>query len=453
MTVKKPIGKILLRQRALRPDELDRALAERGEGRLASRLAKQGTITDAAALKALSEQHGVPGIDLSESCVELGALALLPREIATEYRVLPLRELEACVCVAMADPRDKARIDELGQGFGKRVHPFVALESALDVAIERAYEGKPISSSGCSETPLSPCVLPGLVLDDAMAEIATAEDVEEPNFEDVSHPPQMSDSAADPSETSRTILLAIADHDLRKLLVQLLSHSGRVIDADSGAVALDWLGQSNPDLVVIDARLPDRLGFEIARRIKRGECSRHVPIILIGAASGAWQSAERLKRTLPVEFVIEQPVRVAPIMSAAEAFLREPRHPKGSEAARAREVGLALRSGSEAYRRGDLEEALSHVRRGVALDPFGFGVHFQLGLLCAKSGQIFDAIGALEAAVATDGKHFSCLKSLAILHQKAGYRDLAVETWEHALKNAPDEAARQSIRERLLKLL
>ena len=66
MSEKKQIGKILLRQRALTPEQLDRALAEQKGDRLASRLAADGTITDVAALKALSEQHGIPGIDLTQ---------------------------------------------------------------------------------------------------------------------------------------------------------------------------------------------------------------------------------------------------------------------------------------------------------------------------------------------------------------------------------------------------
>ena len=48
MSEKKQLGKILLRQRALSPEELDRALAENKGGRLASRLAASGAITDVA---------------------------------------------------------------------------------------------------------------------------------------------------------------------------------------------------------------------------------------------------------------------------------------------------------------------------------------------------------------------------------------------------------------------
>ncbi|MGC4065338.1 MAG: hypothetical protein QM784_11960 [Polyangiaceae bacterium] len=61
---KKPLGRILLEQRAVSPEQLDKALADKsGAGRLASRLTEQGVLRDVEALKALSEQFGVPGID------------------------------------------------------------------------------------------------------------------------------------------------------------------------------------------------------------------------------------------------------------------------------------------------------------------------------------------------------------------------------------------------------
>src|SRR4051812_38544172 len=126
MDDKKHIGKILLRQRALRPDELDSALAKPGEGRIASRLASEGVISDVAALKALSEQHGVPGIDLSQVCLRLDNLELLPREIAEKHRLLPVLDREDRLFVAMADPRERSVIEELEFVTGKRVYPYVA---------------------------------------------------------------------------------------------------------------------------------------------------------------------------------------------------------------------------------------------------------------------------------------------------------------------------------------
>src|SRR6187431_3159494 len=142
MTEKKQIGKILLRQRAISQDQLDRALADRKGGRLASRLAADGTITDVSALKALSEQHGIPGIDLNQVCLRLEDLDLLPREIAEKHLILPVLVRDDRLFIAMANPREKKVIDELEFVTGKKVYPYVALEGPLSVVIEEAYEKK-----------------------------------------------------------------------------------------------------------------------------------------------------------------------------------------------------------------------------------------------------------------------------------------------------------------------
>jgi len=62
-------------------------------------------------------------------------------------------------------------------------------------------------------------------------------------------------------------------------------------------------------------------------------------------------------------------------------------------------------------------------------------------------------VSELETAVSVNPQHFPAVKNLAILYQKAGFRNKAVETWERALALAPDETTRVSIREHLLKLL
>ena len=59
----------------------------------------------------------------------------------------------------------------------------------------------------------------------------------------------------------------------------------------------------------------------------------------------------------------------------------------------------------------------------------------------------------LETALHINGRHFPALKNLAVLYQKAGFRNKAIETWERALGVAPDDPTRQSIKEHLLGLL
>ena len=93
------------------------------------------------------------------------------------------------------------------------------------------------------------------------------------------------------------------------------------------------------------------------------------------------------------------------------------------------------------------------LKRGIGIDPLAYRLHFHLGLLYGKKGRVYDAVSELETAVEINSRHFPAVKNLAILYQKAGFRNKAVEMWERALSLAPDEETKQSIREHLLNLL
>ena len=338
MSEKKQIGKILLRQRALRPDDLDQALAEPGEGRLASRLAAEGTISDVAALKALSEQHGIPGIDLSQICLKLEHLELLPREIAETHAILPVLERDDRLFVAMADPREKHVIDELEFVTGKRVYPYVALARALASVIEQAYtrktrgesyyigpncppallqklgideNGEPLASpESAVELPTTaeaPLSAPGVVVDDEVAGVSRDDDIEERDFGDTSRELSVVglSEVPPPGADSKTILVVDDEAEIRRMLTHLLSRAGfRVLEADRGMVALRMVREHAPDLLVLDAMLPELHGFEIAKRIKNSERYKHIPIIMVSAVYRGWRYAEDVKQSFGVDHFI-----------------------------------------------------------------------------------------------------------------------------------------------------
>jgi DNA-binding response OmpR family regulator len=488
MSEKKQIGKILLRQRALRPDDLDQALAEPGEGRLASRLSAEGTISDVAALKALSEQHGIPGIDLSQICLKLEHLELLPREIAETHAILPVLERDDRLFVAMADPREKHVIDELEFVTGKRVYPYVALARALATVIEQAYtrktrgesyyigpncppellrklgideNGEPLASpESALELPTTveaPLSAPGVVVDDEVAGVSQDDDIEERDFGDTSRELSVVglSEVPPPGADSKTILVVDDEAEIRRMLTHLLSRAGfRVLEADRGMLALRMVREHAPDLLVLDAMLPELHGFEIAKRIKNSERYKHIPIIMVSAVYRGWRYAEDVKQSFGVDHFIEKPFRIQEIVQCVESTLKErPAWPSDIARDLSAEAESALNAGIAAYRDGNIDEAITHLKRGTAIDPLAFRLHFHLGLLYGKKGEVFDAISELEAAIDSNGQHFPALKNLAILYQKAGFRNRAVEMWERALPFAPDDATRQSIRQHLLKLL
>lgn len=501
MTEKKQIGKILLRQRALSPEQLERALAENKGGRLASRLAAEGTITDVSALKALSEQHGIPGIDLGQICLRLETLDLLPREIAEKHLILPVLMRDDRLFVATANPRERKVLDELEFVTGKKVYPYVALESSLEVVIEDAYSrkargdafyvgshcpqeildklgiGKDGEPLGSEPEPLAavrspsdrPLHAPGVVVDDEVGRLSESDDIEERDLEDmspedsvvgrVSEPPGKSPESPlpPPLPGAQTILVVDDEVDIRRMLTRLLARSGyRVLEADRGVTALRLVKEQTPDLIVLDAMLPEVHGFDIARRIKGSRRYGSIPIVMVSAVYRGWRYAEDLRQTLGVDDFIEKPFTLQDVLARIQGLLgrRQPSPPPPeADAAGSSEIEKALTAGIEAYKAGRLDEAIDHLKHGLSIDPLAFRLRFQLGLLYGRKNQVFEAVSELETAVSLNSQHFPAVKNLAILYQKAGFRNKAVETWERALALAPDDATRLSIREHLLRLL
>ena len=473
---KKALGRIALHQRAVQ---------SRGG-------AVEDEQVDLEGLKALSEQHGVPGIDLTQICVRLQDLDLLPREIAQRHGILPVLVRDDRVFVAMVSPGDKHVIDELEFVTGKKVYPYVALPGALARAQEAAYDlrnrGEAFyigprcpedtlrrmgALSQDSDLDMGPAAgrvsdpqEPPRVVDDATGKAASRTDISEADFPNTSGdlsvvtdlpetPP--SSSRPDPGPNARTILVVDDEVDIRKMLSRLLVDRGyHVLEADRGLQALRLVKEKVPDIIILDAMLPEVHGFEIARRIKGSQRYGHIPIIMISAVYRGWRYAEDIKASYGVDAYIEKPFRIAEILKAIDEFAAKatPAKPPVTDREKVSEAAeQALAAGVAAYQAGNLDAAIEHLKRGVNIDPLAYRLHFHLGLLCGKKGLLYEAIQHLERALDINARHFPAMKNLAVLYQKAGFRNKAIETWERAIAVAPDEATKQSIKELLLGLL
>jgi hypothetical protein len=143
---KQQLGRILLQRKMVSPAELRAALATQKRAPtpvpLASQLVDEGKVAERDALMALSEQWGVPAVDVTQSVITLADLDCLPRAAAEVLRVLPLSVDTEGVILAMADPTNAKAIDEIEFATGKTVRPRVALHTALVAAIAAAYDAR-----------------------------------------------------------------------------------------------------------------------------------------------------------------------------------------------------------------------------------------------------------------------------------------------------------------------
>jgi len=90
----------------------------------------------------------------------------------------------------------------------------------------------------------------------------------------------------------KKILVVDDEPDILKVVVFRLKKAGyEVAQAALGKEALRLMKAARPDLVVLDYRLPDMNGMDVARTMKADDKLKDVPIILLSASSGENMSA------------------------------------------------------------------------------------------------------------------------------------------------------------------
>jgi DNA-binding response OmpR family regulator len=81
-----------------------------------------------------------------------------------------------------------------------------------------------------------------------------------------------------------SILLVDDDPLLRTLVEHKLRLRGfEVISAESGEEGLKQASIKRPDLIVLDAMLPELDGFEVLQRLKEDEATQAIPVIMLTA--------------------------------------------------------------------------------------------------------------------------------------------------------------------------
>lgn len=507
MSGKTQLGKILVAQRLLSAADLETLLDEqrRSPGmRLASIAARSGRVAEVDLLRALSEQHGVPGIDLSQVVLPLANLRLVPSDVAKQYLILPFSMKDDELFLAMADPEDSRVLEEIEFVTGKTVAAYVALHTPLTQVIDEAYRmldrgeqhyigpnapAEYLASLGLRAparpapppTPAprrptaAPVTPPSRLPRDSIAVSPSVEmDFEPPSgsgararrlptldpvFESRVAPLPKEDVArALRGPTSpRKVLVVDDEDDIRRMLRRVLAERGfAVIEAAKGTEALAAVREHMPDVIVLDAMLPEIHGFDICRRIKGSQKYGHIPIIMVSAIYRGWRFAEDLRESYGVEVFLEKPFKISEVVQAIERAMEgQPREDDGSDedeqlSGQAQE---ALTSGMDAYKRGDLDAAILSLKQGVGIDPLSFRLHYHLGLLYGRRDNLFEAIHEMETAADLSPKNFAALKNLAVLYQRAGFKHKAIEIWERALGSAPDEETKKGIKDHLMSLL
>ena len=135
------LGELLTKASLITQDQLKEALKIQKEtaGKLGETLIKLGFVSEEDITECLSQQFGVPSINLAHFEIDSNVIKLIPADVARKYNILPVNKTGATITIAMADPTNVFAMDDIKFMTGYNVEPVVASELGIKAAIDNYY--------------------------------------------------------------------------------------------------------------------------------------------------------------------------------------------------------------------------------------------------------------------------------------------------------------------------
>lgn len=135
------LGELLVSSKLISKEQLTEAISVQNEhgGRLGYTLIKLGYVKEDEITQFLSQQYGVPAINLSVFEIDREIIKLIPADVAQKYQVLPISRTGATLTLAMTDPSNVFAMDDIKFMTGYNIEPVVTSELALREAIDKYY--------------------------------------------------------------------------------------------------------------------------------------------------------------------------------------------------------------------------------------------------------------------------------------------------------------------------
>ena len=135
------IVEVLLERKLVTPEQLAKAIElHKSQGTRVDRaLVELGSLGEDALLAVLSEQLGMPLIDLSLVTIDVEILRQMPPKLVYRKRLLPIARNNGTLTVATSDPFDLYAFDEVRLLTGLEIQPVLASSEEIDKVIKAHY--------------------------------------------------------------------------------------------------------------------------------------------------------------------------------------------------------------------------------------------------------------------------------------------------------------------------
>jgi DNA-binding response OmpR family regulator len=105
--------------------------------------------------------------------------------------------------------------------------------------------------------------------------------------------------------TMSRILVAEDERDIRELVGFTLRFAGfEVVLAENGAEAIERATADQPDLILLDVRMPKMSGYEVCRRLKENPSTCEIPVVFL-SAKGQEREIEQGLDSGAIEYIVK----------------------------------------------------------------------------------------------------------------------------------------------------
>jgi type IV pilus assembly protein PilB len=141
---RKSVGEILLEKEIISVLQLDQARQEEKRTResLFKILPRLGFVTQEDMINAVSDQAGIPRVELVHQLIDPKVIDLIPEELARKHQVLPILRVEQRLVCAMLDVFDVYVLDELAMKTGLAIEPAITTDGEIKKALDDFYMAK-----------------------------------------------------------------------------------------------------------------------------------------------------------------------------------------------------------------------------------------------------------------------------------------------------------------------
>ena len=138
------LGDLLISAGVITEEDLEKGLALQKESkeRLGTVLIKNNIITENQLIEALQMQLGIEFVDLTKVSIPTEMAQALPKNIAVQYQIVPVRLVKDELYLAMADPMNFYAIEEAKRATRRRIHPLVATAAGIEHSIQVLYSNE-----------------------------------------------------------------------------------------------------------------------------------------------------------------------------------------------------------------------------------------------------------------------------------------------------------------------